>query len=114
LRYFTFPRRRVALLNLELSFGDANTLKAVFQRALQHNDPKTIHKQMVRCRSVVLVAVVVVVRCVNRVASAAPLRTDLNLPEQRQDAGGTGAHSDCREEVHGRKEGAVLLAVSPL
>ncbi len=37
----------MAYLNLEHSFGDATSLRVVFSRALQHNDPKKLHLHMV-------------------------------------------------------------------
>uniref|UniRef100_A0A060TDE1 ARAD1D43010p n=1 Tax=Blastobotrys adeninivorans TaxID=409370 RepID=A0A060TDE1_BLAAD len=36
----------IALLNLENSFGTPESLETVFRRAVQHNDPKTIHMKL--------------------------------------------------------------------
>lgn len=42
---------RVALMNLEHQYGDETTLAAVFTRALQHNEPLMVYKQMVTVQS---------------------------------------------------------------
>ncbi|KAJ3336879.1 rRNA biogenesis protein rrp5 [Gonapodya sp. JEL0774] len=38
----------IALMNLESAFGTAESLKAVFERAVQYNDPLKVYKQMVQ------------------------------------------------------------------
>ena len=37
----------VAFLNLENLYGTADTLKAVFERAVQHNEPLKVYTQLV-------------------------------------------------------------------